>query len=397
MARHDKAEIEELLRSGQLEQANTATTALLQERPGDADGLCFLGRVLAARGDAEGALASFERALELQPEHADARAYRGSVLASLGHDDEARLLFEGVLATAPEHPAAHFGVARLLAKQDKFQDARAHIERALAAEPDNALFHLGHARVLLDLEELPEAFEALKRTVQANPHLLEGWHMIARLQLVFGEPKDAAANLQEALRLNPGELTLLEAYANAGLLAGDVAGAVRAAEDVVAARPDLMDPRVNLALCLLAGERFADAERVLREALAKDPSHVRALLSLASLLERVERDDAVDEAVTLYERASELAPERFEPYNDLGLMLLDHERLKDPERAVKLLTTAVEKAGEGAAEPLLNLAIAHARQGRSDEARAALRRLAAHGAADAELKARGEELSQLLG
>jgi len=90
-----------------------------------------LGSLLAADGDAAGAVPHLRRAVALQPDLAEAHANLATVLASLGRNAAARRAYTAALAADPTLVEARLGLSTLLADQGRFADALAQAELAV--------------------------------------------------------------------------------------------------------------------------------------------------------------------------------------------------------------------------------------------------------------------------
>lgn len=125
-------------------------------------------------------------------------------------------------------------------------------------------------------------------------------------------------------------------------------------------------PAVAEAEALLASGNVADAERMLREAVAATPDDPRAQLDLGLALEL---QNQWEEAEAAYRAAIALDPEFPEALNNLGVLLRDEER---PEEAAAMLRRAVA-SDPRYGEAWLNLALALEESGDDAAARDAYR------------------------
>jgi tetratricopeptide (TPR) repeat protein len=214
-----------------------------------------------------------------------------------------------------------------------------------------------------------------KRRTQDVVHVVMTDHRIRRQP---GGP-DLLAPLAESEPVLTG-IRLLDSRAPRGALgevyrAAAVVRAVAAAEAVAylekmlaAARPAEIEPWLDLAQAQIQQRRFAEAERTLRDVLARSPEHPQALEWLA--LARAGQGKA-DEAVDILRRVLALSPSgRAEAEYNLGRLLTVRGR---PDEAEEHLEQAL------AARPNLVTALYHlgevrAGLGRRDDALACWRR-----------------------
>jgi predicted Zn-dependent protease len=183
-------------------------------------------------GELELALESITSSIALNPEVAGSHLLHGRIELELGMADAALAAFEdGLVADAPEpDPDFHYYSGVALERLGRLDDALASYRSAVEAEPTAAAYALAVAEVLIDLDRLDEAQ--------------------ARLESA-GEQFDAHPGFRQAL----GHIALLR---------GDAGKAVHYFTEAVVVSPD--DPVLleDLALALVAAERFADADAALR-------------------------------------------------------------------------------------------------------------------------------------
>ena len=267
-----------------------------------------LGVLRAGTGEAEGALAAFDRALALDPASADARREKSLALEKLG----------------------------------RLKEAEAELLEAVELRPDywanqNALgvHYWRHGRY-------GEAERAFRKVVELVPDNVRGLANLGGLLVARGRPEEAVEHLQRAMSLQP----TYAAASNLGLVEFDrerYAEAARAYEQALAL--DDRDYRVwrNLALSRhwapgerpRAEEAFARAARLAQERLAVDPSDASILADLADCNAYLgERERSRREIG----RALALAPADVEV---LATAAAVQEHLGDRAAALKTLARAV--------------------------------------------------------
>lgn len=159
-----------LRRSGHEAQALDAARDWVERDPDSQDGRLWLGELLLASGDLDGAAAQFDIALRTRPD--DPRAQLGTAwvmlnrgdaggalrrfrllakrqdmpqaafgeglcLVRLGRDDEAGRVFSELLRRDPSYWQAHGNLAEILARRGDVAGARREYEQVLRAQPDD--------------------------------------------------------------------------------------------------------------------------------------------------------------------------------------------------------------------------------------------------------------------
>ena len=96
-----------------------------------------MGEVMAARGDALGAIEYFDRAVDMDPQHQRALFSLAVQNANYGNDDEAVKLYERALAKPPYLMGAMFNLGLLYEDQENYGAARYCFEKILSFDPRN--------------------------------------------------------------------------------------------------------------------------------------------------------------------------------------------------------------------------------------------------------------------
>jgi tetratricopeptide (TPR) repeat protein len=216
------------------------------KRPTNARAQCYLGDVLAAKGQFTEALSHYEEAIQLELP-ATARGDRnilgdilvnsGNVLRSLSREAEAVKRYEDALRVDPDLAAAHFNLGsvhlragRLPQAVDQFEqalridpnyvaahanlasalllerrpaEALIHYETALRLEP-SAKAHQDLGMAFLYLRRWPEAAAHLERAVRLEPDRATAHAFLGDALAAQGRPAEAAAHYQRALQIEPG-------------------------------------------------------------------------------------------------------------------------------------------------------------------------------------------------
>ena len=124
----------------------------------------LLGQTHFRLGQAEEALASYDRAIQLQPDFADAHGNRANVLVIFGRFKEALAAFDRALAIRPDSHEDWINRGALLQDFELFDEALASYDHAIALRPEFAPAHLNRANVLRDLGQIADARANLNGT-----------------------------------------------------------------------------------------------------------------------------------------------------------------------------------------------------------------------------------------
>jgi tetratricopeptide (TPR) repeat protein len=233
----------------------------------------------------------------------------GVAFYKAGMFDEALREFRRVSDLRANDASAPFFLGLIALRQARWEEAVESFRQAIekGGPKAAALHNLGLALERLGrLDEAESACGDAAGRSREDPRILLGWSVVALKRGDFTVAQSRLARVTELLngRAAPALWYWAATLASAGL--DDNAAALESARAGAAAYPGSAVLQNNLAVLLeLAGDG-ANAETVLRTALAEDPSLPQVSKNLADILYRNGR---YDEARESYERAAKLAPD----------------------------------------------------------------------------------------
>lgn len=151
---------------------------------------------------------------------------------------------------------------------------------------------------------------------------------------------------------------------------GDIAGALAACRNILAANPGHAGVRHLLGLCLLQSGETAEAVSQIRQSVFLDPANAAAWLNLGVALRRLGRQPEAEEAI---QEALARDPGFAGAWFNLGNLCLDGRRFAEAEAAYRRALAAAPQDPR----PLQNLGVALKELGRLAEAEAVLRQAVA--------------------
>jgi tetratricopeptide (TPR) repeat protein len=245
-----------LLRDRKVAEAESAAKTLVAANPGEAEAHALLGSISLAKGEADAAVESYEKATQLAPANSDYQrqlgdaygvaAQKAGMLSKMSWAKKCRLAYEKSVSLDPTNYQARSGLmtlyqhlpsvmgggvdkayaqaaeikkldpargrtayAMLYAGEKKFTEAFAELEEVLKETPDDytALFQFGRFAALSG-EHVDRGMEALKKCLTLNPpsgapgHEAAHWRL-GNLWEKKGDKKSARAEYEAALAINP--------------------------------------------------------------------------------------------------------------------------------------------------------------------------------------------------
>jgi len=218
------------------------------------------------------------------------------------------------------NPVAPQQVAHLIASATKMlsagrpSDAIAPLREAALLEPFNPIIHHDLGLACLEVGRLPDAIAALQWAVANKPHYADAYFRLGIALEKLGNMGDAIAAYDRATQLLP---SLTEAWFRVGALVYELGHrneAIGCFRRAAATGGKTSFGRLGKARALLAEDRNQEAEQVLRQTLALDPSNAMGHDLLGNLLSEFGR---FDEARESFQRAIEIAPLLAGCYYDL--------------------------------------------------------------------------------
>ena len=240
----------------------------------------LLGRYLYARNaeaELRSAIEQFTLATQLDPSYALAWSWRSRTLSGLAIQylegeqmrqayAQARVASDTAIALAPDLASAHVWRGYLLLNADfDWRSAEAEYRRALQLAPDDgdATFQFGN--LLAALGQPAHAVE-LTRQVLATDPLNARWHNWLGTYLIgLGRLDEAEAAVHKSIELQPGAGSFHFQLAVVGVLRGDFANAMAAAQ----AEPSGAWREYGLSLAAQVGTNRAAADAALAQLIDK--------------------------------------------------------------------------------------------------------------------------------
>lgn len=319
---------------GDREEARALLEEAKARAPKDAEIRMNLANVVAATGDVDAALESYQAAHDLASGYAEPAYNAGVLLSNHGRHLEATGWFRHAMTRDPEHPAAAIGCAEALRAAGNFSAAKDELEAWIALHMNDPIAHTNLAAVLSGMGDDAAARDAGERAAEIDPGLAAAHFNIGVAQQSLGDHKAALERYRRTLALEPGHaaaaLNLGEVYTTLG----DTAEAARAYRRALEIDPGFAKAAINLADMKLAADDPEGALRVIDDFLARNPSHPAALAFKAFALRdagrEAEAENLDDPQRFILQRRLE-PPEGFEDidgFNEaLAAHLLDHPTL----------------------------------------------------------------------
>lgn len=345
----------ELLSVGDVESARKLAEQRIEAMPADPEARAALARIALLDLDGELAQAHLDQAA-----HSNSPGMRlalAGMAALEGEDEKALALFERALADEGSTIEARFGQGISLARLERLDEALQALRAAVAGAPESGhlRYHLG--RCELEAGDASAGLVSLGKAVELDPYYADAWAALARAISVTGQKKRAKEIIAQGLALHPDHSTLLTELANIEMSSGQIEAGLEVLEQVAADNPN--DP---FAAANEAQRRIAkgQASSAIEFALQKRADGVWASCLASALATAYEVEGDFEAALVAWADATSLDESDWRAPNNFGLLLSAVAETEQLPMAIEALETAHHRA-KGQLEPLLNLALVHAR------------------------------------
>jgi protein O-GlcNAc transferase len=273
-----------------------------------------------------GALEELRKAQELAPGNVAIALELGRILAAGGNDQEAIAVLRRAVELNPGSTAADYQLGLALQRTGQVEEAIPPLEKAGAdvANPD-ALINLGMA--LCQAQRANDAVPILQHAVSLLPRNPTAHEDLAAAYIQLSRFDDAVIQLRAALELTPDAPQL---HYNLGLalkLKDDDADAIPEFEKAETLDPSSSEAPYALGLIYLQAGRYADAARELNASLKLQPANGDGWATLGSVYNHL---DQLPEAAEALQVAIRQRPDQPDPYLTYAAVLVKQHQ---PEQA----------------------------------------------------------------
>lgn len=214
------------------------------------------GRTYRDLGDSDRAIAEFDRAIELDPVALDAIFSRAIAYEGKGDNDRANADYDRIIAYAtqalqqwaPNDPIVFLARGLAYDRKDDYENAISDFNQAIRLKPDFAVAFYSRGLTYHSKVDNNRAIADFDRTVRLDPDFVEAFSARGNSYRRTGEYGQAIADYDHAVRLDPNAV---EAFLDRGLTRfyqGNVDAALRGIRKSVALVPGLPYPPIWAAI-----------------------------------------------------------------------------------------------------------------------------------------------------
>ena len=240
-----------------------------------------LGAHRLAKGDADTALAAFEKAASLDPTDDRAVAGRGAVRLRAGDLAEAKAAFDEAVAINDASADGLAGLGRIALRQQDWETAAARLAKARALSPKDPMIGAHLAAAQLGAGRTAEALQTIDAVIEARDDVAEARATRAEALLAKEDYEGAESEARRAIALDKTVVRYPLLLARIQEKAGAPAAALAAYKDALALAPGDVDALEGQGKSKIATGAILDGVKSLEAALAKDPQRTHLLGPIA--------------------------------------------------------------------------------------------------------------------
>jgi len=296
---------------------------IVSEQPQFAEGSILLAEAQEEAGSPEAAIETLSILLEDQPQSFRARVQIAELYDRQRQWTEAAQAWAAVQKLNARNTEVMARRASSLMNGGRPADARDVLREALKITPNDVRMSFMLAQAQRDAGDL-EGAEATARALKAaHPDDARTTYLLAQMLESRGRHQEIVDLMKpeierlRAARAKPGQVALLLGTQGLALLQlKRYDEAIAVYREAIAAAPDDTAVMFQFGAALDRAGKRPDAQKVFRDLIAKDPLDANALNYLGYML--AEQGTALDEAVTLIQRALKIDPENPSYLDSLG-------------------------------------------------------------------------------
>lgn len=241
------------------------------------------GQEYFAAANYDKARVEFRNALQITPNDAEARFMSGFTAEKLGDLRTAGNMYQATIDVDPEHARARANLGRMLVFAGAPSRALELVEPAIVKHPDDAELLTVRGAARIQLKDKEGALADAEHAVKVAPENANAVALLASLYRQSDQTDRAIELIRQVLEKKPEEVELREVLARL-YLGTQPELAQEQFRRIIVSRPQELSYRVQLAMLHARAKQLADAEKVLREAVAALPKSDDAKLAYIEFL-----------------------------------------------------------------------------------------------------------------
>lgn len=273
-----------LMQAGQLAAAQRDLLTALAINPQQPEANFNMAVLDMHAGNADAALALYDKTLALKPDYVDAYLNRGYLLFQLGQIEASITNYKLALQRRPEYADAYLNRGLSYAALKQFDNALTDLNQAIYLAPSNPQTWLNRGIVYAQQQQFQLALADMNAAIRLAPQFAPAYYNRGYLALLNGERTDAARDFQTALNFNPDYPDALVQLATLQIYASQYEGALDLLNRAIKLRPQAAPLYITRGAVQAALTHNDAALQDYQHAIQLAPDNAKAQLSKGMLL-----------------------------------------------------------------------------------------------------------------
>jgi tetratricopeptide (TPR) repeat protein len=249
------------LEAGNLNQAREALTRSVAMNPASFQAHSLLGITLLRLGEKREGMAQFEKAEMLEPKNVNLLKLLATQCSEVGLHEEAITLLHRVLETGGAEPGVYLLLVEAYSRAGNDIPALDAARESVQKFPGSPRLNFVLGVRLQALGRFEESTPYFEKSIVLDPSLVEGYVALGELASMRGEHQAALSFFSKALTLRPDYMDASLGLADNYRKLGDLAHAERVLEEALLKDPRCPRCHLLLSQIYVAKKEFAKSER----------------------------------------------------------------------------------------------------------------------------------------
>jgi tetratricopeptide (TPR) repeat protein len=272
------------------------------------------GTLLLLAGRFDDAKVRAEKALAISPQEVEAHILLGNSQAGLRNLDAAIAEIQEAIRLAPTRGASYSNLGELEARRGNLDAAEKALKKGVELDDRSAATHLALVNFYWARERRAEAEQELSKALAIDPNNVAAHRAMATLATALNRPDEAEAHLKKIVELTKSPEAIV-ALSDFYILRREEASARKVLDPLATGDQPSADALIRLAAMDRTSGHPKEAYARLDSILARDKTHLRALLSKSAMLLD---DGKLEEAAATARQATQSHADSGEAFYALG-------------------------------------------------------------------------------
>jgi tetratricopeptide (TPR) repeat protein len=319
-----------LYTQGQLQQALSHTTQMLEQFPHSTVLYNIAGASNARLKQFDAAIDSYKQALKINPNDAQAYNNMGNALQDQGDSEAAMGSYKQALIIKPDYADAYYNMGTALYDKGEIEASIDSFKAALKIKPDYAEVYNNMGVAFNDKVDLKASIDSFKNALKIKPDYANAYNNMGNAFNDKGDQEAAIDSYKQALRINPNDAQAYNNMGNALQNQGDSEAAIDSYKQAIKIKPDYAEAYSNMGVALNDKGDLEAAIDSFKKALKIRPGFAEAYSNMGVALND---NGDLEASIDSFKKALKIRPGYAKAWNSLIF----------PLQTMKLQVSSVEK------------------------------------------------------